>query len=157
MCLLFPWQGFDPEQMTPALALMRKRNDELKPSLYRIPKNFMPRERPHSSSFLLDWRRSLAETDREQYWGARKKIHETCSVTSSVTEERQLPAVDSYNLCSVNELSPEQALTLKIKPLLIWRMYSICWFDVTLNLMIMFHCIYSVFDAMLYFIICLNK
>ncbi|XP_032370670.1 protein FAM83A [Etheostoma spectabile] len=58
---------FDPDQMTPALALMKKRNDELKPLLYRTPKNFLPRERPRSSSYTLtmDWRRSLAETEQE--------------------------------------------------------------------------------------------
>ncbi|XP_039652482.1 protein FAM83A isoform X2 [Perca fluviatilis] len=58
---------FDPDHMTPALALMKKRNDELKPLLYRTPKNFLPRERPRSSSYALsmDWRRSLAETEQE--------------------------------------------------------------------------------------------
>ncbi|XP_054473701.1 protein FAM83E [Anoplopoma fimbria] len=55
----------DLEQMTPALALMRKRNEELKLSLHRTPKNFLPRERPRSSSYGL-WRRSLAETNGEQ-------------------------------------------------------------------------------------------
>lgn len=66
--LLFPLQGFDPEYMTPALALMKKRNDELKPSLYRTPKNFLPKERPRSFSYGL-WERkrvSLEETDGEQ-------------------------------------------------------------------------------------------
>lgn len=59
---------FDPDNMTPALALMKKRNDGLKPLLYRTPKNFLPRERPRSSSYALnlDWRRSLAETEGEQ-------------------------------------------------------------------------------------------
>ncbi|XP_068450855.1 uncharacterized protein fam83e [Clinocottus analis] len=57
--------GFDPDYMTPALALMKKRNEELKPSLYRTPKNFLPRERPRSSSYGL-WRSSMAETEGEQ-------------------------------------------------------------------------------------------
>ncbi|XP_074500473.1 uncharacterized protein fam83e [Sebastes fasciatus] len=61
----FKASSFDPDHMTPALALMRKRNDELKPLLYRTPKNFLPRERPRSSSYGL-WRRSLAETEGEQ-------------------------------------------------------------------------------------------
>lgn len=58
---------FDPDHVTPALALMKKRNDELKPSLYRTPKNFFPRERPRNSTFALklDWRRSLTETEGE--------------------------------------------------------------------------------------------
>lgn len=63
-------QCFDPSQMTPALALMKKRNDDLKPLLYSTPKNFVPRERPRSSSYALDWRSSLAELDRET--GAKK-------------------------------------------------------------------------------------
>ncbi|XP_035518577.1 uncharacterized protein fam83e [Morone saxatilis] len=59
--------GFDPGQMTPAFALMKKRNDDLKHLLYRTPKNFMPRERPRSSSYALNmnWRKSLAETEGE--------------------------------------------------------------------------------------------
>nr|XP_040059750.1 protein FAM83A [Gasterosteus aculeatus aculeatus]XP_040059751.1 protein FAM83A [Gasterosteus aculeatus aculeatus] len=64
----FKASGFDPEYMTPALALMKKRNDELKPSLYRTPKNFLPKERPRSFSYGL-WERkrvSLEETDGEQ-------------------------------------------------------------------------------------------
>ncbi|XP_037303666.2 protein FAM83H isoform X2 [Pungitius pungitius] len=64
----FKSSGFDPDYMTPALALMKKRNDELKPSLYRTPKNFLPRERPRSFSYGL-WggkRVSLEETDGEQ-------------------------------------------------------------------------------------------
>lgn len=59
---------FDPGHMTPAFALMKKRNDEVKSSLYRTPKTFLPRERPRSSSYTLkmDWRRSLAEKEGEQ-------------------------------------------------------------------------------------------
>ncbi|KAL6111952.1 uncharacterized protein ACO6RY_08812 [Pungitius sinensis] len=64
----FKSSGFDPDYMTPALALMKKRNDELKPSLYRTPKNFLPRERPRSFSYGLWGRKrvSLEETDGEQ-------------------------------------------------------------------------------------------
>ncbi|XP_034389816.1 protein FAM83A isoform X2 [Cyclopterus lumpus] len=57
--------GFDPDYMTPAIALMKKRNEELKPSLYITPTNFLPRERPRSSSYAF-WRRSLAETVGEE-------------------------------------------------------------------------------------------
>ncbi|XP_028262840.1 protein FAM83E [Parambassis ranga] len=48
---------FDPNHMTPALALMRKRNEESRAELYRTPKNFVPRDRPRSSSFAfnMDW------------------------------------------------------------------------------------------------------
>ncbi|XP_071351267.1 protein FAM83F [Trachinotus anak] len=58
---------FDPDQMTPAVALMKKRNDEQ--SIFnRTPKNLLPIERPRSSSYglRLDWRRSLAERKEEQ-------------------------------------------------------------------------------------------
>ncbi|KAM9361303.1 uncharacterized protein fam83e [Symphorus nematophorus] len=65
---------FDPDYLTPAFALMKKRNNEVKPLLYRAPKNFVPRERPRSSSYALnlDWRKSLAELEAEQDTGARK-------------------------------------------------------------------------------------
>ncbi|KAM8914533.1 uncharacterized protein fam83e isoform 2-T2 [Spinachia spinachia] len=59
---------FDTDYMTPALALMKKRNDDLKPSLYRTPKNIPPRERPRSFSYGL-WgskRVPLEDTDGEQ-------------------------------------------------------------------------------------------
>ncbi|XP_038551718.1 protein FAM83D isoform X2 [Micropterus salmoides] len=56
---------FEPGLMTPALALMKKRNDDMKSVLYRTPKTFLPRERPRSSRYSLsmDWRRSLAEKE----------------------------------------------------------------------------------------------
>ncbi|XP_040014939.1 protein FAM83E [Xiphias gladius] len=59
---------FDPGHMTPAFALMKRRNDDLKSVLYGTPKNFLPRERPRSSSYGLsvDWRRSLTEREGEQ-------------------------------------------------------------------------------------------
>ncbi|KAK5872633.1 hypothetical protein PBY51_013315 [Eleginops maclovinus] len=63
---------FDPDQMTSALSLMRKRNDQLKPLLYRSPQNLLPRERPRSSSYA--WRWSLAEGEGEQEREARKNI-----------------------------------------------------------------------------------
>ncbi|XP_070758930.1 protein FAM83E isoform X2 [Enoplosus armatus] len=58
---------FDPDHLTPAFALMKKRNDASKSVLYRTPKTFIPRERPRSSSYALstDWRRSLAEKEGE--------------------------------------------------------------------------------------------
>ncbi|KAG7494500.1 hypothetical protein JOB18_031750 [Solea senegalensis] len=59
---------FDPGHMTPAIALMKKRNDELKSALYRTPLGFLPRERPRNSNYGLnmEWRRSLAERELEQ-------------------------------------------------------------------------------------------
>ncbi|XP_073323758.1 uncharacterized protein fam83e [Pagrus major] len=53
--------GYDPDDMTAGLALMKRRNDVFKPLLYRTPKNVLPRERPRSSSYALgiDWRKSL--------------------------------------------------------------------------------------------------
>ncbi|XP_010729685.2 uncharacterized protein fam83e [Larimichthys crocea] len=70
----FIGSGFDPDRLTPAFALMKKRNDDLKPLLYRTPKNFLPRERPRSATYNLgvDWRRSLAETDGEVETLAKK-------------------------------------------------------------------------------------
>ncbi|CAJ1050537.1 uncharacterized protein LOC109980649 [Xyrichtys novacula] len=58
---------FDPGH-TPASSLIRHRSEDLKPLLYRTPKNFVPRERPRSSSYALNmnWRRSLAEMTSEQ-------------------------------------------------------------------------------------------
>ncbi|XP_062316566.1 protein FAM83D [Osmerus eperlanus] len=57
---------FDPFRVTPALALMKKRNDDLKAVMLRQPKTFLPPSRPRSSSFGLqmDWRRP--QTDRER-------------------------------------------------------------------------------------------
>uniref|UniRef100_UPI003AB0E356 uncharacterized protein fam83e n=1 Tax=Centroberyx gerrardi TaxID=166262 RepID=UPI003AB0E356 len=48
---------FDPGHVTPALALMRKRNDEIKSLFYRTPKTFLPSNRPRSTSFgfQMDW------------------------------------------------------------------------------------------------------
>ncbi|KAL7837747.1 hypothetical protein SRHO_G00274580 [Serrasalmus rhombeus] len=45
--------------LTPALALMKKRNDEIKSGLLRPPRTFLPLSRPRSSSFALQrepWR-----------------------------------------------------------------------------------------------------
>ncbi|XP_059924863.1 protein FAM83D isoform X2 [Gadus macrocephalus] len=49
---------FDPGRMTPAIALMKKRNDEVKVGLYRTP-IYQPTARPRSSTFGMqtDWRR----------------------------------------------------------------------------------------------------
>ncbi|XP_053724625.1 protein FAM83D isoform X2 [Synchiropus splendidus] len=57
---------FDPDQVTPAFTLMQKRNDDIKSSLYRTPKSYLPRERPRSSYYGLNmnWR-SLAEKKEE--------------------------------------------------------------------------------------------
>ncbi|XP_061584528.1 uncharacterized protein fam83e isoform X2 [Cololabis saira] len=55
--------SLDLDQMTPALTLMRKRNDDVKTSLHRTPETFMPSMRPRSSTFMYnrDWRSSLAK------------------------------------------------------------------------------------------------
>lgn len=68
---------FDPGHTTPAFSLMKKRSDEMKPLMYRTPKNFMPRERPRSSSYAfdMDWRTALAGTDGDKELGARKYEH----------------------------------------------------------------------------------
>ncbi|KAM9813824.1 uncharacterized protein fam83e [Neosynchiropus ocellatus] len=57
---------FDPDQVTPAFTLMQKRNDDIKSSLYRTPKSYLPRERPRSSYYGLNmnWR-SLTEKKEE--------------------------------------------------------------------------------------------
>ena len=59
-------QYFDPFRVTPALALMKKRNDDLKAVMLRQPKTFLPPSRPRSSSFGLqmDWRRPQTDRDR---------------------------------------------------------------------------------------------
>ncbi|CAL8340004.1 unnamed protein product [Merluccius merluccius] len=56
---------FDPGRITPAITLMRKRNDELKSGLYRTPNLFQPSARPRSAQFGLqmDWR--SPPSDRE--------------------------------------------------------------------------------------------
>ncbi|MED6274663.1 hypothetical protein CHARACLAT_018596 [Characodon lateralis] len=43
--------GLNPDQMTPAFVLMKKRNDEVKSALNRASANFLPTERPRSSTF----------------------------------------------------------------------------------------------------------
>lgn len=67
LSVLVPQQCYDPGYMTPAFALMKKRNDDLKSALYRSPTNFLPRDRPRTSTLGLnmDWRRSLAERELE--------------------------------------------------------------------------------------------
>ncbi|XP_055725994.1 LOW QUALITY PROTEIN: protein FAM83D [Salvelinus fontinalis] len=57
---------FDPFRMTPAFALMRKRNDEFKTGILRPPKTFLPpTTRPRSGSVGLqrDWRRPPSDWD----------------------------------------------------------------------------------------------
>nr|XP_029542835.1 protein FAM83D-like [Oncorhynchus nerka] len=56
----------DPIRMTPAFALMRKRNDEFKTGILRPPKTFLPpTTRPRSGSVGLqrDWRRPQSDWD----------------------------------------------------------------------------------------------
>ncbi|XP_069546682.1 protein FAM83F isoform X1 [Brachyistius frenatus] len=58
----------DPYYVTPALALMKRRNEEVKSALYRTPRTFLARERPRSTSHAagMDWRRSITEREGEQ-------------------------------------------------------------------------------------------
>ncbi|XP_056885649.1 protein FAM83A isoform X3 [Takifugu flavidus] len=63
---------FDPDALTSTIALMKKRNEDLKPSLYRTPKTFVPRERPRSSTYGLDWRRPLLERPEDLKMGVKK-------------------------------------------------------------------------------------
>ncbi|XP_069008073.1 protein FAM83A isoform X2 [Embiotoca jacksoni] len=58
----------DPYYVTPALALMKRRNEEVKSALYRTPRTFLARERPRSASHAagIDWRRSITEREGEQ-------------------------------------------------------------------------------------------
>ncbi|CAL8338879.1 unnamed protein product [Lota lota] len=58
---------FDLGRMTPAIALMRKRNDEVKSGLYRTPNIYQPSARPRSSSFgiQMDWRRPQGDRDAD--------------------------------------------------------------------------------------------
>ncbi|XP_047439113.1 uncharacterized protein fam83e isoform X2 [Mugil cephalus] len=61
--------SYDPDHMTPALALMKKRNDQIKSEWQRSQEKFMPRERPRSSSFAalgMDWRRPITEKEEQQ-------------------------------------------------------------------------------------------
>ncbi|KAL7843290.1 hypothetical protein AOLI_G00248020 [Acnodon oligacanthus] len=53
--------------LTPALALIKKRNDEIKSGFLRPPRTFLPSSRPRSSSFALQrepWRSSLFRDQR---------------------------------------------------------------------------------------------
>lgn len=50
----------DVEMVTPALALMQKRNDYIRSALYRTPQAYQPRDRPRSFAFSNDWRKSLS-------------------------------------------------------------------------------------------------
>ncbi|XP_029682362.1 protein FAM83A isoform X2 [Takifugu rubripes] len=63
---------FNPDALTSTIALMKKRNEDLKPSLYRTPKTFVPRERPRSSTYGLDWRRPLLERPEDLKMGVKK-------------------------------------------------------------------------------------
>lgn len=70
---IFLGQCFDPDCLSSTIALIKKRNDDLKPSLYKTPKSFAPRERPRSSTYGLDlWRRSLLERDEDSQMGVKK-------------------------------------------------------------------------------------
>ncbi|XP_064825058.1 uncharacterized protein fam83e isoform X2 [Oncorhynchus masou masou] len=56
----------DPIRMTPAFALMRKRNDEFKTGILRPPKTFLPpttRPRTGSVGLQRDWRRPQSDWD----------------------------------------------------------------------------------------------
>ncbi|KAK7915410.1 hypothetical protein WMY93_011171 [Mugilogobius chulae] len=55
----------DVELLTPALALMQKRNDTVRTALFRSPLNFQPRDRPRSYAFGSDWKGTLSELDTQ--------------------------------------------------------------------------------------------
>nr|XP_057911804.1 uncharacterized protein fam83e isoform X2 [Doryrhamphus excisus] len=57
--------NFDPDQMTPGLMLMKRRNNVVKSALQRIPQTFQPRERPRSFALDLTWK-PLRETKGEE-------------------------------------------------------------------------------------------
>lgn len=59
----FRGETLDVELVTPALALMQKRNDYIRSALYRSPLSFQPRQRPRSFAFDPDWKKSLSELD----------------------------------------------------------------------------------------------
>lgn len=69
---VFLGQCFDPDCLTSTIALMKRRNDDLKPSLYKTPQTFAPRERPRGSTYGLDWRWSLLERDEDFKLGVKK-------------------------------------------------------------------------------------
>lgn len=75
--LLFVVQ-LDPDHMTPALALMKKRNNAVKSSLSRPLQNFTHLERTHSTSYITDiiqWKsRYNKDEELESKWRERKKI-----------------------------------------------------------------------------------
>lgn len=75
-----PLQRFDTSQMLSSMALMKKRNDDLKSVLFATPKNFIPKDRPRSSSYGLDWRRSLAEMDGDTETGVGKWENKLCAL-----------------------------------------------------------------------------
>lgn len=56
----------DVETVTPALALMQKRNDYIRTALYRTPQAFQPRERPRSFAYSNEWRKSLSELEAKE-------------------------------------------------------------------------------------------
>ncbi|KAM7402301.1 hypothetical protein PAMP_017549 [Pampus punctatissimus] len=59
---------FDPGYLSSALALMKKRNDDIKSVLHKTPDSSQPRERSHSATytFNMDGGRSLTEREGEQ-------------------------------------------------------------------------------------------
>ncbi|XP_026202502.1 protein FAM83E isoform X2 [Anabas testudineus] len=64
----FKGRGFNPDHMTPAFALMKKRHTDNKSVLQRTPKSFLPQARPRSYSFGvdMDWKSPLKEREGEQ-------------------------------------------------------------------------------------------
>ncbi|KAF7659190.1 hypothetical protein LDENG_00002300 [Lucifuga dentata] len=63
---------FDLATVSPGLALMKKRNDEIKSLLYRTPNTFLPSNRPRSFSYGLqtDWRK--LPIDKKEAWNEEK-------------------------------------------------------------------------------------
>lgn len=55
----------DVELVSPALALMQKRNDFIRSSVFRSPQVYQPRERPRSFAFGPDWGKYLSELEKK--------------------------------------------------------------------------------------------
>ncbi|XP_068170970.1 protein FAM83F isoform X4 [Antennarius striatus] len=60
------FKAFNLSNLTPAVALMKKRNDNLKHQLFSTSKNPFPGEKPQSSKYTLDWEKSVFTRDNNQ-------------------------------------------------------------------------------------------
>ncbi|CAL1609503.1 unnamed protein product [Knipowitschia caucasica] len=59
--------ALDVELLSPALALMQKRNDHIRTTMmFHTPLSFQPQDRPRSFAFSPDWRNSLSRLDAKE-------------------------------------------------------------------------------------------